>query len=405
MLMHLGTYGFTVLAVNLLGPAEYGALAGMMAALLIMSVVQLGIQANAARRVATHPESAGRIESLVLRLTWWAALALGAALVVLSPVIARILQVDTLPTALMVAAVTVPLTVSGGQSGILQGERRWTALAAVYAAHGLPRMVVGVLAMAWRPSALTAMVAIAVCQWLPVLLGAWLLRRARRHRSVGGAVPEGHGARSFVQETVHNAHTLLAFFALTNLDIIVARNVLDGHDAGLYAAGLIVSKAVLFLPQFVVVVAYPALSGRGARRTLGLGLALIAGLGSLVVLVSWLVSGLVLTVISVGSTEYAAIEGYLWTYAVIGTVLAMLQLLVYTVLAQRAQRWSGLLWVAVVALVAATVTTDSVRGLLTAVAVVDSVLLAALLAVAWRFVGRDVPVSAPPRASSDPCPR
>ena len=33
----------------------------------------------------------------------------------------------------------------------------------------------------------------------------------------------------------------------------MARNVLDEHDAGLYAGGLILTKAVLFLPQFVVV--------------------------------------------------------------------------------------------------------------------------------------------------------
>ena len=32
------------------------------------------------------------------------------------------------------------------------------------------------------------------------------------------------------------------------------------HDAGLYAGGLILAKAVLFLPQFVVVVAFPSMS-------------------------------------------------------------------------------------------------------------------------------------------------
>ena len=57
---------------------------------------------------------------------------------------------------------------------------------------------------------------------------------------------------------------LLAFFALSNADIVVARNVLDGHDAGLYAGGLILTKAVLFLPQFVVVVAFPSMATRRA---------------------------------------------------------------------------------------------------------------------------------------------
>ena len=125
MVMHLGTYGFTVIAVRLLGPREYGALAGMMAALMILSVLQLGMQANAARRVATHPGQAREVEATVLRVSWRFALGLGAAMVVLSPAIAGLLRIDVFPTAFLVAAAVVPITVSGGQAGILQGERRW----------------------------------------------------------------------------------------------------------------------------------------------------------------------------------------------------------------------------------------------------------------------------------------
>ena len=63
-----------------------------------------------------------------------------------------------------------------------------------------------------------------------------------------------------LRETFHNSQVLLAFFALSNADIVIARNVLDEHDAGLYAGGLILTKAMLFLPQFVVVVAFPSMS-------------------------------------------------------------------------------------------------------------------------------------------------
>ncbi len=63
-------------------------------------------------------------------------------------------------------------------------------------------------------------------------------------------------------ETFHNSNALLAFFALSNVDILVARNVLGEHQAGLYAGGLILVKAVLFLPQFVVVLAFPSMGWR-----------------------------------------------------------------------------------------------------------------------------------------------
>ena len=54
----------------------------------------------------------------------------------------------------------------------------------------------------------------------------------------------------------------------------MARAVLPEEQAGLYAGGLIMAKALLFLPQFVVVVAFPSMSKQGAsRRTLAPGAA------------------------------------------------------------------------------------------------------------------------------------
>ena len=49
--MNVTTYGFTILAARLLGPAEYGALAAVMGLLLVVNVLSLGLQATGARRV------------------------------------------------------------------------------------------------------------------------------------------------------------------------------------------------------------------------------------------------------------------------------------------------------------------------------------------------------------------
>ena len=55
-IMNIATYGFTMLAARMLGPQPYGALAGLMATLLVISVLQLGLQATGARRIAAEPE-------------------------------------------------------------------------------------------------------------------------------------------------------------------------------------------------------------------------------------------------------------------------------------------------------------------------------------------------------------
>src|SRR3546814_6813259 len=85
------------------------------------------------------------------------------------------------------------------------------------------------------------MIAVVIGQFVPVVVG-WL---ALRHARTPGEHSDRHSIRPMIRETVLNSQALLAFFALSNADVIVARNVLDEHDAGLYAGGLILTKAVL----------------------------------------------------------------------------------------------------------------------------------------------------------------
>ena len=78
--MNVATYGFTMIAARLLGPQAYGALASLMATLLVITVLQLGLQATAARRIAAEPEHVAQIERTILGVTYRAAVALGVLL-------------------------------------------------------------------------------------------------------------------------------------------------------------------------------------------------------------------------------------------------------------------------------------------------------------------------------------
>ena len=63
MVMNLATYGFTMSAARIIGPVSYGAFFAMMNLVIIISVVMLGIQATAARRISADPGHVGQIES------------------------------------------------------------------------------------------------------------------------------------------------------------------------------------------------------------------------------------------------------------------------------------------------------------------------------------------------------
>jgi O-antigen/teichoic acid export membrane protein len=169
------------------------------------------------------------------------------------------------------------------------------------------------------------------------------------------------------------------------VDLLVARNVLSAREAGLYAGGLILTKAVLFLPQFVVVTAFPSLTTvLERRRAFRQSVELVAGLGLAAVLGSWLLAPVAMEF--VGGDAYADIESQLWLFAMLGTVLALLQLVVYSVLARQGTRSTYLIWIGVIVLVAGCSTADSVSALLITVTLIDAVLLAALLvASVWRM--------------------
>lgn len=379
--MNIGTYGFQIIAARALGPSEYGAVASLMAVLIVIAVLQLGLQATAARRIAGEPEHVAQIERGILRVSHRAALALGALMLLLSPLVWRVLKLDGLAPAVLLALAAVPATIMGGQAGILQGERRWQPLGTIYLGVGVSRVVIGTVCVIVSPTETSAMLGVMVAFWVPVAMGWWVLRQ---HRDPGETSDE-HRAHSLARETVSASVALLAFYLLSNVDIVVARNVLDEHDSGLYAGGLILTKAVLFLPQFVVVVAFPSMSTVSQRRmALVRSLSLVAALGAICTAGAWLLSGLAL--VFIGGSEYADVQSQLWLFAVLGTVLAMLQLLVYSVLARRGTRSTYFIWAGVVVMVVATLQVSTLDGLLLTVLAVDTVLLVVLTAVSfWRL--------------------
>ncbi len=387
-IMNITTYGFVMAASRLLGAEGYGAVAASLNLMLVISVGALGLQATAARRISAEPQHVGQIEDSILRVTYRAAAALGLILMILSPAIQRLLHLDHLGTAMMIAVSAVPMTLTGGLAGILQGERRWAPLGLLYIATGIPRLIIGGAFIAWRPTEFWSLVGVGISFWAPVLVGMAALRRDR-HPS---APSHSHTGMALLKESISNGQALFAFFALSSVDIIVARNVLSEQQSGLYAGGLILTKAMLFLPQFVVIVAFPSMSTGGERRkALATSLTLLLALGAVGTLASWLLSSV--AIIFVGGAKYAEVEPRLWLFAILGTLLAMIQLLVYSVLARQGKRSVYVVWLALVALVGLGLTTNSVLGLVTTVVLVDLSLLSVLLAISvWSLrAGEPVP--------------
>jgi O-antigen/teichoic acid export membrane protein len=378
--MNLTTYGFVLAAARLLGPVEYGGVARLMFILLVVGVLSLGLQATGARKIAANPSRRGEVEAAVMSASYRSALALGALCLALTPVIAWTARLDSWTPALMIGLSAVPLTVMGGQSGVLQGERRWAPLAGIYLGVGLGRFVIGGALMLVLPTAFGAMLGVTIGACVPAVIGALALGHVGRGR-VGQATvvdPE-----QVLHEVVANSHALFAFFALSGVDVLVAGLVLDEHSSGLYAAGLILTKAVLFLPQVVVIVAFPSMASATERHRVYLrALALVAAAGILATVGAIAFSGLAIAF--VGGDQYSAIEPYVGLFAALGMVLAMIQLMVYEVVARQHRASVLILWAGLVGVASTALYVDSVSSLVVSVTVVNLLVLLTLVLDAMR---------------------
>ena len=383
--MNVATYVSTLLAARLLGPREYGGFAAVTGLLLVVGVLMLGLQTTGARRIAANPDHVGEIERALMRVAYRCAWVLAGLCLVLTPVFDAALHLDSVVTAAIVALIAWPMTVIGGQAGVLQGERRWLSLAVLYSATGLVRMF-GTVLLFWKPEESVAALAIAIGFAAPAVVGWLALRRSAAYRSPDSS--GDHGEAAILREVAVNSHALFAFFALSNADVILSRFVLDEHSSGLYAGGLILVKSLLFLPQFVIIVAFPSLSTLEARRsTLVKSVSMVLALGAAASTAVWALSEFAL--LFIGGQEYAGIQGQLWLFAVLGTVLSTVQLLVYSVVARQSRGSVYLIWAALAALALAAPRIDSVTAMVTAVLLVDAALMLTLLAASWWRLRHD----------------
>jgi Na+/melibiose symporter-like transporter len=84
----------------------------------------------------------------------------------------------------------------------------------------------------------------------------------------------------------------------------------------------------------------------------------------------------------VGGDDFADITDDLWKFAIVGTLLAMLQLLVYSALARRQGRTVVIIWTALVVLVTVALSLSMATSMVLLVVAVDSVLFLVLFGLA-----------------------
>jgi hypothetical protein len=272
---------------------------------------------------------------------------------------------------------------------VLQGHQRFAALALLVGVEGVAK-VGGAMAglLAFRSTAAT-LAGMAAGSALAALVGWWLCGRRRPRRA-------GVASLALAGEVLHASQAILGLVLLVNLDIVLARHNLSGPEAGDYAIGVIITKIAYWLPQAVAVIVLPRfVDERHRRRAVPVALAVIALIDVWVVLPTVLYGPEIIRLI--GGPGYGTHVTAAWLFAVLGSLLALVQLLLYSRIASSDRRSAMAVWAAVAAeiLLVTLWLDDSVTAVASAALTSVALLVLAGLAIEYRSARR--PLSLPAR--------
>jgi O-antigen/teichoic acid export membrane protein len=311
-------YVLNIVATRTLGPPAYGELASLLTLTVIMSIPAMALQSWTARTTALGADARSLMPT-TLGLSILSSVATFAIVFSAAP----LLDTEALPAAASAALLVLPLVWLSTAQGLLQGSERLVSLGAIILLSGAGRLGGGLggLALGLGPWAAVwgiglSTVVVAGVAWAAALAHAPTSRRRASYWPV-------------LRITLATG----AMWTLANIDVLLARITLDPHGSGWYAAGALVTRAVQFAPQFVVLSVFAALTdSERSLAVLRVATAKVAAIGlaatvGMLALGPWLVP-------KVLGPRFAEVGGTAWLFALLGTLLAVNQLLV----AQRVAR-------------------------------------------------------------------
>jgi len=340
---------FTVVFARVLGATDYGSLAALMSAFIILMVPGSALQIAVAREVSASLAASDGLAGAGVR-RWVGRLLVGTLAVALVAiplrgVLAAVLNVDQ-----EWAAAAVPLTamlwmVLSVERGALQGFQRYKLVAWSIIGEAASRLAFALLLVGVGLDVTGAFLGTALSF---VVVGLVLAALLAPH------LPdvEGSSLRRLLAGAWAPVLALTLLFALQEVHVIVVKHEFDGDTAGAYAVAAVAAKAIVWVAVGLGFYLLPETArrsrgGEDARPILLRTLALIAVAGAPMVLIYTFAGEPLLR--AVFGDDLTEASGALPWLGLAMALLACAYLSVQYLLALRHRRFIGVLGIAAVA--------------------------------------------------------
>ncbi len=240
---------FTIIFARLLGATDYGSLAALLSAYIILMVPGSALQIAVAREVSTAVAAGDPRAGAGLRHWLERLLLLGVVLtaiaIPLREAIGAAINVDQLWAAAAIPLTSVLWMVVSVERGALQGFQRYKAVGFSIVGEAAARIAFGVLLVAIGLGVTGAFVATAFSlAAVGCVLGLALADRERRAHEAG---PAGSRLRDLLAGAWIPVVGLMLLFALQEVHVIIVKHEATGDAAGSYAVAAVAAKAIIWV--------------------------------------------------------------------------------------------------------------------------------------------------------------
>ena len=335
----------SMVAARVLGPDDFGAFGALIGILLILATVGISTQALAARRVATAgsgqpgPERSD-VEAQLLRLATLVGSGIAVGGVIAAWPLGVVFSIPWLAVATGIASLGFVIFGSAAM-GIAQGREERSSFSIAFIGLNGARAVGGIIGVLALSSVVGAGIGILLGCAVGALIAYWKACPGTRL----APIRDGMG-----RELGHIVHALMVLFTLTNVDVLLARLYLSDTGSSEYSVGVLLAKIAFFLPNAVLIVLFPKMSGQNSRRPVFIASGLTVAVGLSITAFAFLFGPLVVRIL--GGVQYESMADNMWLFALEGSAFALVQVLLYSRLAAQDRKAVIAVWVALASLVA-----------------------------------------------------
>ena len=348
----VGGFVYHAIAGRVLGPSLYGDVASIIALYAVFTTPTLILILVLARYSATLTASGttDSVRYLVLRSTQLTAVP--SVLIIVAGVLLAVPVADFLHLHSPLPVIWLGIGIAvfwqvGIPRGILQGIQHFSALSANLSLEMVVRCTALAVLLAAGTGVVGATISVLAGAAFAYLLGIYALRA--QLRAGGDRAP----LRSMVGFSLTATAGTLGILLLYNLDVILAKHYLSGHDAGIYGSLNKIGTILYFLTISVSQVLFPRVvealaSNNHPGRLLGVSAGIMGLLGAGALLVFGVLPGLVVKLLF--GPAFIDAQNYIFLVGLIGLALSLNNLLVQFCMAARDRWFIPLLAAAVVML-------------------------------------------------------